>query len=67
LPDAAAPTASHPNVRDNGQRPYGDETAADVEVNWEGNELKYFSQQGRAPKSLAASANEPRYIRLTKG
>jgi hypothetical protein len=46
-PDAAASTASHPNVRDDGQRPsYGDGTARDVVLIWAGGEGECFWKRG---------------------
>ena len=43
MPDAAASTASHPNVRDDGQRPsLRDETAEFVELIWVSWKQEYF-------------------------
>jgi hypothetical protein len=44
--DAAASTASHPNVRDDGQRPsLGDETAGFLALIWGFRKQEYFRQQ----------------------
>jgi hypothetical protein len=44
--DAAASTASHPNVRDDGQRPSGGRDGWGYEVIWVRRERKYFCKGG---------------------
>jgi hypothetical protein len=45
-PDAAASTASHPNVRDDGQRPSERRDGRVVEVIWGSSEAEYFCETG---------------------
>jgi hypothetical protein len=57
---ASASNASHPNVRDDGQRPLvRDETAQNKPVIWVRRKRKYFCKQGWTGKSVICPSRNP--------